>query len=132
MAGPATPGNKFPGLGSSSFARRYLRNLDLISFPLPTKMFQFGRYRLINLCIQLTIIVFLTIGFPHSEISGSKLYSSSPKLIAGLRVLLRLLMPRHPPVALSNLTQKTFLVQDNVFFKRRVFSLKICHSFERL
>jgi hypothetical protein len=30
------------------------------------------------------------------------------------------------------LTQKTFLVQDNVFFKRRVFSLKICHSFERL
>ena len=43
------------------------------------------------------------IGFPHSEFSGSQLLSSSPKLIAGLHVLLRLLMPRHPPVALSSL-----------------------------
>ena len=42
-------------------------------------------------------------GFPHSEISGSKLLSSSPELIAGLRVLHRLSIPRHPPTALSNL-----------------------------
>lgn len=42
-------------------------------------------------------------GFPHSDISGSKLISSSPKLIAGNRVLLRLPIPRHPPYALNNL-----------------------------
>jgi hypothetical protein len=30
------------GLGSSRFARRYSGNLDLISFPPPNEMFQFG------------------------------------------------------------------------------------------
>lgn len=43
------------------------------------------------------------IGLPHSEIPGSKLYSSSPRLIAGKRVLLRLSTPRHPPHALCSL-----------------------------
>ena len=87
------------------FRSPLLKESQLISFPPPTKMFQFGGYRLVNLCIQLTMIIFQIIGFPHSEIPGSKLYSSSPRLIAGLHVLHRLLMPRHPPVALNNLTQ---------------------------
>ena len=43
-------------------------------------------------------------GFPHSEILGSKLVSSSPGLIAAVHVLHRLLTPRHPPCALSSLT----------------------------
>ena len=43
-------------------------------------------------------------GFPHSEISGSKLICSSPKLIAAYHVLHRLLMPRHSPCALFSLT----------------------------
>ena len=43
-------------------------------------------------------------GFPHSEISGSKLICSSPKLIAAYHVLHRLLMPRHSPCALISLT----------------------------
>ena len=43
-------------------------------------------------------------GLPHSEIDGSKLTSSSPSLIAGSRVLLRLLVPRHSLYALINLT----------------------------
>ena len=42
-------------------------------------------------------------GFPHSEISGSKLIRSSPKLIAAYHVLHRLLAPRHPPNALKTL-----------------------------
>ena len=41
---------------------------------------------------------------PHSEISGSTLICSSPKLIAACHVLHRLLMPRHSPCALSSLT----------------------------
>ena len=44
-------------------------------------------------------------GFPHSEISGSKLVCSSPKLIAACHVLHRLSTPRHPPSALSSLTR---------------------------
>ena len=43
-------------------------------------------------------------GFPHSDISGSLLICSSPKLFAAYRVLHRLLMPRHSPCALSSLT----------------------------
>jgi hypothetical protein len=42
-------------------------------------------------------------GFPHSEISGSKLVRSSPELIAAYHVLHRLLAPRHPPNALKTL-----------------------------
>ncbi len=42
-------------------------------------------------------------GFPHSDIPGSKLVCSSPRLIAAYHVLHRLLTPRHPPCALSSL-----------------------------
>jgi hypothetical protein len=42
-------------------------------------------------------------GFPHSDIPGSKLICSSPRLIAAYRVLHRLPAPRHSPYALSSL-----------------------------
>ena len=59
---------------------------------------------LIHLCIQCRIPCG---GFPHSEISGSKLICSSPKLIAAYHVLHRLLMPRHSPCALISLTSRS-------------------------
>ena len=43
-------------------------------------------------------------GFPHSETCGSKVTCTSPQLIAAYRVLLRLIWPRHPPYALTYLT----------------------------
>ena len=43
-------------------------------------------------------------GFPHSDIPGSKLVCSSPRLFAAYCVLHRLLAPRHSPYALSSLT----------------------------
>ena len=43
------------------------------------------------------------VGFPHSEISGSKPVSGSPELIAAIHVLRRLWLPRHPPYALCSL-----------------------------
>ena len=49
-----------------------------------------------------------TAGFPHSEISGSKHTYRSPKHIVVRHVLLQLLVPRHPPCALSNLTTCLF------------------------
>ena len=42
-------------------------------------------------------------GFPHSEILGSQLVCSSPRLIAAYHVLRRLPVPRHPPCALTRL-----------------------------
>ena len=47
-------------------------------------------------------------GFPHSEIHGSKLIRSSPRLIAAYYVLHRLCMPRHPPNALKTLDRSHY------------------------
>ncbi len=76
----------------------------LFSFPAGTEMVHFP-------ALSSTAYVFsrrypgITLdGFPHSEISGSTLVCSSPKLIAACHVLHRLLAPRHPPYALSSLT----------------------------
>jgi hypothetical protein len=43
-------------------------------------------------------------GLSHSEISGSRPVSGSPKLFAAVHVLHRLSSPRHPPCALCSLT----------------------------
>ena len=40
-------------------------------------------------------------GFPHSDICGSKVICTSPQLFAAYHVFHRLLVPRHPPCALS-------------------------------
>ncbi len=47
-------------------------------------------------------------GLPHSEISGSLLARSSPKLIAACHVLLRLSTPKHPPCTLRSLIAPGF------------------------
>jgi hypothetical protein len=44
-----------------------------------------------------------SVGLPHSEILGSQLVCSSPRLIAAYHVLRRLPVPRHPPCALTRL-----------------------------
>ena len=43
-------------------------------------------------------------GFPHSDIRGSMLMCSSPRLFAAYRVFHRLPVPGHPPCALLCLT----------------------------
>ena len=62
------------------------------------------RVPLLTLCIGVRILEVCSSGFPHSEISGSKDICSSPKLFAAYHVFHRLLVPRHPPCALSSLT----------------------------
>ena len=47
-------------------------------------------------------------GLPHSEIAGLQVVSTYPTLIAGYHVLRRLLVPRHPPYALTNLTKNLY------------------------
>ena len=48
------------------------------------------------------------VGFPHSEILGSKLIRSSPGLIAAYYVLHRLHAPRHPLDALKTLDRSHY------------------------
>ena len=59
------------------------------------------------LCIHHTTTEVCSARFPHSEISGSKCICHSPKLFAAYHVFHRLLVPRHPPCALSSLTNFT-------------------------
>ena len=44
------------------------------------------------------------LGFPIRASAGQWLFSASPRLIAAVHALLRLLVPRHPPCALTILT----------------------------
>ena len=67
-------------------------------------MFQFRAFPSYDYLIHRTIPEYCSGVLPHSEISGSTLICSSPKLFAACHVLLRLLMPRHSPCALISLT----------------------------
>ena len=58
----------------------------------------------VYLWIQYTVHEGFSCGFPHSDIHGSKDICSSPWLFAAYHVFRRLLVPRHPPCALSSLT----------------------------
>ena len=57
-----------------------------------------------TLWIGVWILEVCSSGFPHSDISGSMDICSSPKLFAAYHVFHRLLVPRHPPCALSSIT----------------------------
>jgi len=48
------------------------KGMQFVSIPLGTKMFQFPRFTPYNLCIQLQVLWVYHSGFPHSDISGSK------------------------------------------------------------
>ena len=67
-------------------------------------MFQFRAFPSYDYFIHRTILEYCSSVLPHSDISGSSLICSSPKLFAACRVLHRLLMPRHSPCALFSLT----------------------------
>ena len=67
-------------------------------------MFQFRPFPTYDYLIHRMLTGDEPAGLPHSEIPGSKLICSSPRLIAACHVFLRLLMPRHSPCTLYSLT----------------------------
>ena len=83
------------GLGSSAFARRYLRNHCCFLFLRVLRCFSSPRSP------HVVVMRRQRIGFPHSEIRGSRAICASPRLIAACHVLRRLREPRHPPCALT-------------------------------
>ena len=62
------------------------------------------RVRFAILCIQITMTTLMQPGSPIRTSLAITLVSSLPELFAGFHVLLRLLLPRHPPFALLFLT----------------------------
>ena len=78
----------------------------LFSFPMGTEMFHFPTFPPTTLCVQVEVAGHYSgffRGFPIRRSTDRSLFTSSPWLIAGYNVLHRLLMPRHPPIALSSL-----------------------------
>ena len=93
-------------VASSPFARRYLENRCFFLFLGLLRCFSSPRFLLQAMCSHCRCAPITVHGFPHSEICGSSDICSSPQLIAACHVLLRLPVPRHPPYALSYLTNQ--------------------------
>ena len=83
------------------FRSPLLSESRLMSFPRATEMFQFTRFAFPSYVFRWK---YLSVGFPIRKSTDQSLLASSPKLIAGYHVLLRLSLPRHPPHALIHLT----------------------------
>ena len=69
-------------------------------------MFQFPPFASQPYVFRLGYPAFSGMGFPIQASPGLSLFGSSPELIAAHRAFHRLLVPRHPPYALSSLTTK--------------------------
>ena len=89
------------GIEFSFFSSGYL-DVSVLRVCLSKSIYSIRRYSGINLS-----------GFPHSEISGSKVVCTSPELIATYYVLLRLPVPRHPPYALSSFYTNTKITETD-------------------
>ena len=92
------------GLASFPFARRYSDNRCFFLFLRLLRCFSSAGFPPYNYAFIARWPHINTAGFPHSDIRGSMDICSSPRLLAACHVLLRLLMPRHSPCALSCLT----------------------------
>ena len=89
------------GLGCSPFARHYLGNHYCFLFLRVLRCFSSPGSLPKAYVFSQGMTPLHGAGFPHSEIHGSQLVCSSPRLIAAYHVLHRLPMPRHPPCALN-------------------------------
>ena len=114
------------GLGCSPFARHYWGNHYLFSFPAGTKMFQFPAFSLPH-CGMISL---QDIGLSHSEIRGSKVICTYPRLIAAYHVLHRLREPsiRHVPL-LTFLSYRSRMV--DIYFSAFNFTFFWSHHVKR-
>ena len=95
------------GLGSSAFARHYLRNHCCFLFLRVLRCFSSPGSLTPAYIFSGLWPARAGTGFPIRISAGYRLCSGSPQLFAATYVLLRLSTPRHPPRALSSLTSLT-------------------------
>ena len=88
-------------------------------------MFQFPGFPPIELWIHSMVTGLQPAGFPHSDIKGSMPACGSPLLFAACHVLLRRLVPWHPPCALVRLIT-SFLRLSYIYF-RLLSNLFLCN-----
>ena len=95
-----------------SLATTYGISVDFFSSPYLDVSVQAVPHNL--LFIHKELLEYCSNGFPHSDISGSKVAFASPKLFVDRYVLHRLPMPRHSPCALISLTFRSNYVSFSV------------------
>ena len=101
------------GLASSTFARHYSRNHYCFLFLRVLRCFTSPRslqlpYTFRQKSPDITPDIQ---GYPIRTSQDHSSFTNSPRLIAGYNVLHRLLVPRHPPIALSSLPNTTQILQ---------------------
>gem|GEM_PF-1046995 len=92
----------------------------LFSLPVGTEIFHFPTFPPTALYIQAEVAGHYSgffQGFPIRTSTDQSSFTSSPWLIAGYNVLHRLLVPRHPPIALSSLFSTKMLASTVKFSK---------------
>jgi hypothetical protein len=101
-----------------------LRESRFLSLPRATKMFQFAR------CTSTAPMdsvqgtrALPRVGFPIRKSPDQRSFSSSPRLIAAVHVLHRLLVPRHPPCALVLLSSRRNS-RENTNYRYAVFKVR--------
>ena len=92
-------------MASSAFARHYSRNHNCFLFLRVLRCFTSPRSLQLPYIFRQRLPDMTPVfqGFPIRTSSDQSSFTNSPRLIAGYNVLLRLLVPRHPPIALSSL-----------------------------
>ena len=92
-------------MASSAFARHYSRNHNCFLFLRVLRCFTSPRSLQLPYIFRQRLPDMTPVfqGFPIRKSTDQSLFTNSPWLIAGYNVLLRLLVPRHPPIALSSL-----------------------------
>ena len=106
--GPTTPHMQpLPGITHIRFSPIRVRSpllteSLLFSLPVGTEMFHFPTFPPTRLCVQRAVTRHVVRGFPIRKSWSQRPVIDSTRLIADSHVLLRLLLPRHPPCALGN------------------------------
>jgi hypothetical protein len=99
------PGHRnAPGLGCSDFARHYFRNRGFFIFLQVLRWFTSLGSLVPAYGFSGPYMRFAHVGFPIRASPDITPVCGSPELIAACHALHRLILPRHPPCALSSLT----------------------------
>ncbi len=105
------------------------------SFPLGTEMFHFPRFPRNALCIQAFVLRVYLRGFPHSDISGSKLICQLPETFRRLSrpsSALHCQAIHHTPLRASTIRALIEMISGwRKFFQRCTLNYKSCQMFLR-
>ena len=118
------------GLASSAFARHYLRNHGCFLFLWVLRCFTSPRSLQLPYIFRQRLPDMTPVfqGFPIRKSTDQSLFTNSPWLIAGYNVLHRLLMPRHPPIALSSLSPNQNDQQQKIYLKMLASTIQFSNN----